>query len=343
MLSRKARRNWQELYSDVVRMASCLINNPARECAIYTHSAYWCAVAALAGLAFVALLGWRLIPDRSGAAGATESQLSPYVAELTVPEESELIGQRLGGLDPEAEKADVAILGLMRSGQRRYGRSAGAILQAGDTIVLEATPEALDEFRSTLKLDFSDAAREEKLKAAGDGLELIEVVVPEHSRIAGRSAQAVGLAWRQSAVLLGIARQGQRLKKHLRQTEVAPGDILLILCPRDRGTEVADWLGCLPLAARGLSVTANDKTWWAIGLFAAAVTAASFGLVYLPIALGLVAISYVLLKILPVAEIYDHVEWPVIVLLGSMIPLGQALEILVITVSIPAILLFWPL
>ncbi|MFY1709058.1 SLC13 family permease [Tritonibacter scottomollicae] len=282
--------------------------------------------AAAAGLAFVALVGWRLIPDRSGAAGATESQLSPYVAELTVPEESELIGQRLGGLDPEAEKADVAILGLMRSGQRRYGRSAGAILQAGDTIVLEATPEALDEFRSTLKLDFSDAAREEKLKAAGDGLELIEVVVPEHSRIAGRSAQAVGLAWRQSAVLLGIARQGQRLKKHLRQTEVAPGDILLILCPRDRGTEVADWLGCLPLAARGLSVTANDKTWWAIGLFAAAVTAASFGLVYLPIALGLVAISYVLLKILPVPEIYDHVEWPVIVLLGSMIPLGQALE-----------------
>ncbi len=282
--------------------------------------------AAAAGLAFVALVGWRLIPDRSGAAGATESQLAPYVAELTVPEESELFGQRLGSLDTEAEKADVAILGLIRSGQRRYGRASGALLQAGDTIVLEATPEALDEFRTTLKLDFSDAAREEKLKAAGDGLELIEVVVPEHSRIAGRSAQAVGLAWRQSAVLLGIARQGERLKKHLRQTEVAAGDILLILCPRDRGAEVADWLGCLPLAARGLSVTANDKTWWAIGLFAAAVLAASVGLVYLPIALGLVAIGYVLLKILPVAEIYDHVEWPVVVLLGSMIPLGQALE-----------------
>ena len=57
-----------------------------------------------------------------------------------------------------------------------------------------------------------------------------------------------------------------------------------------------------------------------------AVLAASLGVVYLPVALGLVAVAYVLLKILPVAEIYDHVEWPVVVLLGSMIPLGAALE-----------------
>ncbi len=283
-------------------------------------------VAAMAGLAFVALVGWRLIPDRSGAAGATDSQLAPYIAELTVPETSELIGKRLGTLDSEAEKADVVILGLIRNGDRRYGRASGFLLQAGDTLVIEASPEALDEFRSTLSLDFSDAAREEKLKAAGDGLELIEVVVTDNARIAGRSAQSVGLSWRQSAVLLGIARQGQRLKKHIRQTEVVPGDILLLLCPRDRGAEVAEWLGCLPLAARGLSVTANDKTWWAIGLFGAAVLTASLGFLYLPVALGLVVIAYVLLKILPIGELYDHVEWPVVVLLGSMIPLGQALE-----------------
>ncbi len=283
-------------------------------------------VAALAGLTFVALLGWRLIPDRSGAAGATDSQLAPYIAELTVPESSELIGKRLGTLDAEAEKADVVILGLIRNGQRRYGRASGVLLQGGDTLVLEAAPEALDEFRSTLALDFSDAAREEKLKAAGDGLELVEVVVTDNARIAGRSAQSIGLSWRQSAVLLGIARQGERLKHHIRQTEVVPGDILLLLCPRDRGAEIADWLGCLPLAARGLSVTANDKTWWAIGLFAAAVLTASLGFLYLPVALGLVVIAYVLLKILPIGELYDHVEWPVVVLLGSMIPLGQALE-----------------
>ncbi|MBY6135173.1 SLC13 family permease [Nocardioides marinus] len=284
------------------------------------------ATAAIAGLAFVALVGWRLIPERQNAAGATEAQLAPYIAELTVGAESELIGQRLGTLDEEAEKADVAILGLIRDGKRQYGRAAAATLRAGDALVIEAEPEALDEFRSALKLDFADAARQEKLTAAGEGLELVELVVPETARINGRSAQSIGLAWRQNAVLLGISRQGKRLTRHVRQSQIEAGDILLLLCPRGRSSDVTEWLGCLPLAERGLSVTANDKTWAAIGLFGAAVLAASIGLLYLPVALGLVAIGYVLLKILPVAEIYDHVEWPVVVLLGSMIPLGAALE-----------------
>ncbi|WP_264210263.1 SLC13 family permease [Leisingera thetidis] len=284
------------------------------------------ATAALAGLAFVALFGWRLIPERRNAAGASEAQLAPYIAELTVGEGSELIGKRLGELEEEAEKADVAILGLIRDGKRRYGRSVAAILRQGDALVLEAEPEALDEFRSALKLDFADAARQEKLTAAGEGLELVELVVPETARIRGRSAQAIGLSWRQSAVLLGVSRQGRRITRQIRQTDIEAGDILLLLCPRGRVADVAEWLGCLPLAERGLAVTDNDKTWAAIGLFAAAVLAASVGLLYLPVALGLVAIGYVLLKILPVAEIYDHVEWPVVVLLGSMIPLGAALD-----------------
>ncbi len=283
-------------------------------------------IAALAGLAFVALVGWRLIPQRDAGAGNSEAQLADYMAELTVPEGSELIGKRLGTLDKEAEQADVAIIGLIRDGKRRYGRATGSMLQAGDTLVIEATPEALDEFRTTLSLDFADAARQEKLKAAGDGLEVIEVVVPETARINGRSAQSLGLAWRQNTVLLGLSRQGRRLTSHIRQTEIEAGDILLLLCPRDRSADVTEWLGCLPLAERGLAVTANDKTWAAIGLFALAVLAASLGLVYLPVALGMVVVAYVLIKILPVAEIYDHVEWPVVVLLGSMIPLGSALD-----------------
>ena len=283
-------------------------------------------ITALAGLAFVALIGWRLIPQRDTETGNSEAQLADYIAELTVPEDSKLIGKRLGALDKEAEQADIAILGLIREGKRRYGRSAGAMLQAGDTLVIEATPEALDEFRTSLSLNFSDAARQEKLTAAGEGLEVIEVVVPETARINGRSAQSLGLAWRQSTVLLGLSRQGRRLTNHIRQTEIEAGDILLLLCPRDRGADVTDWLGCLPLAERGLAVTANDKTWAAIGLFALAVLAASLGLVYLPVAVGLVVVGYVLIKVLPVAEIYDHVEWPVVVLLGSMIPLGAALD-----------------
>ncbi|WP_299373145.1 SLC13 family permease [uncultured Tateyamaria sp.] len=282
-------------------------------------------IAAIAGLAFVALVGWRFIPDRD-TGSAPDEALSEYIAELTVPEGSKQIGTRVGEMEEDAEKADVAIIGLVRDGQRRYGRARNAQLRAGDVLVLEATPDALDEFRTATGLAVADAKREEKLKAAGDGVEIIEVVVTDQSRLIGRTAQSVGLSWRQSTVLMGISRGGTRVTKQIRKTEIRAGDILLLLVPRDTGTDVTQWLGALPLAERGLAVTADDKVWLAIGLFAAAVAAASVGLLYLPIALGLVVVAYVLSKIVPLSELYTHIEWPVVVLLGSMIPLGAALE-----------------
>lgn len=282
-------------------------------------------VAAIAGLIFVALIGWRLIPARDDAS-IGESDLAQYIAELTVPEGSKHIGKRLAELTEVAEKSDVAILGLIRDGKRRYGQARNVALKAGDALVLEAAPDALDEFRSTLDLALSDTDREDRLKAGGEGVEIIEVVVQENSRLNGRTAQAVGLAWRQRTILLGISRQGRKITSHLRGTQLRTGDILLLLVPRDTAAHVTDWLGVLPLADRGLAVTENSKVWLAIGLFAAAVAAASVGLIYLPIALGLVVVAYVLAKIVPLSELYTHIEWPVVVLLGSMIPLGAALE-----------------
>lgn len=282
-------------------------------------------IAAIAGLAFVALIGWRFIPSRD-TGKMSSADLSQYVAELTVPSGSKLIGKRLSELQTDAEKTDVALLGLIRDGKRRYGTARNSVLQEADTLVLEASPDALDEFRAALSLAFSDAKREEHLKADGDGLDIIEVVVTDDARIAGKTAQALGLAWRQRTVLMGISRQGTTLRDHVRRTIVKPGDILLLLVPKDRGPDVTDWLGCLPLAERGLAVTQDNKVWLAIALFAAAVAAASLGLVYLPIALGCVVVAYVLAKIVPLSELYTHIEWPVVVLLGSMIPLGAALQ-----------------
>jgi di/tricarboxylate transporter len=123
-------------------------------------------IAAIAGLLFVALIGWRLIPARDDAAMGADD-IAEYIAELVVPEGSKHVGKRLDELTEVADKSDVAILGLMRDGKRRYGQSRSETLRAGDALVLEATPDALDEFRSTLDLALADSTREEQLKAGG--------------------------------------------------------------------------------------------------------------------------------------------------------------------------------
>jgi len=283
-------------------------------------------VTALAGLLFVALIGWRLIPKDAANESDVIDDLAQYIAELTVPEGSKHIGKRVDELYEAAEKNDVAILGLVRDGKRRYGTQRNTKIAAGDALVLEAAPDALDEFRAALSLSVAEEAREERLRAEAEGTTIIEVVVPEGSRLVGRSTQSVGLSWRQRTVLMGISRQGTRITKQVRKTPIRTGDILLLLAPKEIENDVVEWLGCLPLADRGLAVTQDSKVWLAIGLFGAAVLAASVGLIYLPVALGLVVVSFVLTKVLPISEIYTHIEWPVVVLLGSMIPLGAALE-----------------
>ncbi|MGC1429062.1 MAG: SLC13 family permease [Albidovulum sp.] len=281
-------------------------------------------VVALVGLAFVALIGWRLIPDRG--ADKDTSDRAAFVAEFVIPAKSDLIGKTMGDIYVEGDRTDTAVMALIKDGKQRYGAARDTELGAGDIFMVEAEAEALDEFRASLKLDFADEKRKSYLSAEKAGLTLVEIVVPTTARIRGKTAESIGLIWRQRAVLMGISRRGKRVKGALRKAQIRAGDILLLLAPTDTADEVVDWLGCLPLAERGLAVTRQEHTGAAIGIFGLAVLAASFGWVDLPVALGAVVIGYVATKVLPLSEIYDHIEWPVIVLLGSMIPLGSALE-----------------
>ncbi|MEZ5731596.1 MAG: SLC13 family permease [Paracoccaceae bacterium] len=281
-------------------------------------------VVALAGLAFVALVGWRLIPALADDSGSAETVA--YVAELTVPESARLVGAPVSDVLDEADRTGVTLVALIRAGKRMNTPAPDLPLDASDTLVLEAEATHLDEFRSTLKLDFADPKRAEYLSAEKAGLVQIEAVVPDNARIAGKTAEAVGLVWRHRTVLMGISRQGRRITGKLHKTRIRRGDILLLLAPGGTAEDVVSWLGCLPLADRGLALTSHEHTGAAIGIFAAAVILASFGVIALPIALGLVVVGYVAARVLPLSDIYDNIEWPVIVLLGSMIPLGAALE-----------------
>ena len=280
---------------------------------------------ALVGIAFVAHIGWKFIPVRSKDTADAKPE-NQYIAELTIPKESKLIGERLSALNEVAESCDVALLGIIREGKRLYGSAQNRRLEAQDAIVLEALPNALDEFRTSLALDFSDEKREALLTAEGDGLSLSEAVVTENSRVNGKSVETVGLAWRKGAILMGVSRNGKRITERLRKLTLLPGDILLLLSQKDRAEDVLNWLKVLSLADTGTKLTANSKTTLAIILFAAAILSSAIGLIYLPIALGLLIVLYVLTGILDITTLYDHIEWPVIVLLGSMIPLGLALE-----------------
>lgn len=283
---------------------------------------------AIVGVAYVALIGWRLIPVARGQHNMAKElfELGDYVAEVKVPEESAATGQQVRDLDEITREHDVEIIGLVRRGKRLPGMARRVEIRKNDVLVLKAAPDGIEGFVGALGLKYARRNNTEGGVFTIDDASLLEVVVPEGARIENRSAHSLRLMYRQGVTLLGVSRQGKQFSQRVQELEIKAGDILLLLGSSEQLEDIANWLGCLPLAQRGLQVTQRKKAGLAVLIFGAAVLLASIGVLYLPIALGIAVVLMVLTGIIPVRHLYQSVEWSVIVLLGSMIPIGVALE-----------------
>jgi di/tricarboxylate transporter len=282
-------------------------------------------IVALVGIAFVALVGWRLIPQREGyAAPGVQGVSDLFVAEARVPEKSDAIGKTPREFDDLGEEHDVALLGLVRRGKRLPGFARSEAIRKGDFLVLEGAPTSVEAFAGAAKLDLS--GRDKKIGLTGKSMKLVEAIVPENARAAGRSAMGLRLLFAHGVTLIGVSRRGKRFRERVRQLTIRTGDVLLLLGPENRLARAAEWLGVLPLAEKQHAVIQRRKAALAIGIFVLGVGASVAGVIPLSIALAIVVIAYAMFNIVNPREVYESVEWPVIVLLGSLIPLGAAFE-----------------
>ncbi|MGE0502809.1 MAG: SLC13 family permease [Rhizobiaceae bacterium] len=281
-------------------------------------------VCALFGIAFVSLVGWRLIPQRGKAAAAALPGGDLFVAEAGVPEKSPAIGKTLSEFYPLGDEHDVTLLGLVRRGKRLEGFSAATEIRKGDFLVLEGSPKAIEAFIGAAKLSISKG--EEHGGLTGRGLSLVEAIVPDGSRMIGRTANDLRLRYRRGIELVGLARGSRRVRERVERWRVKSGDLLLFLGPADRVADAAEWLGVLPIAEKQHSVIQRRKAFLAIGIFVAAIAAASLGLIPLVVALAVVVGAYAIANIVTPGDVYGSIEWPVIVLLGALIPIGDAFE-----------------
>ncbi|GHA31653.1 SLC13 family permease [Devosia pacifica] len=278
---------------------------------------------AIAGLIFTALVGWRIIPVRASNAIAELAAIENYVSELVVKAKSQAIGQKVADLDKIAEENDTQILGLVRKARRLPGRARTETITEGDLLVVEGSPEALNSFSAALGLSFQGKSGEKADLGANQGF--IEAVVNRESRLVGRSANEVQMLRGYGVSLLGISRRGRTVRERVRRTPLQAGDVLLLLGARENMEDVLARLDCLPLAHTP-ALTRYDKAVLAIVLFASAIALSVFGLLPLTIGLSIVVIAFVLADIVPIRELYEAIEWPIIVLLGALIPIGEALE-----------------
>ena len=281
---------------------------------------------AIVGMIYIATIGWRLIPNRKSTNNTMEELLAieDYVAELIVDEKSSAIDKKVRDLDEIVDENDCAILGLIRRGERLPGRARRETVKKGDILIVQGTPDALGKLAGALKLKLQ--GKTGQVADLSSEMKLSEVVVTKDSPLIGRTANQVQMLRISGVSMIGLSRMGKIMRERVRRTPLKAGDILLLLGTEQDVNEMAARLEYLPLDARQTDITRHEKAWGAIAMFAGAIALAVMGVFPLPISLAMVAIGLVLFDILPLREIYKSVEWPVIVLLGSMIPLGAALE-----------------
>jgi len=281
---------------------------------------------ALAGVAFVALIGWRLVPQRGGARPKGELfDIEAYVTEARVPEGNPHIGKTLREIDELVKDIDVVIMDQIRD-ERAFPASTRKELRAGDILKIEAAPEEIDKFVSTLELEIGAEASGVGAREMSEDATLMEGVVAPGSRLDGRLVGSLHLFALRGITLLGVSRQGQHYHGRLRSFRIRPGDVLLLHGEKEQLADLVTPYGILPLAEREMHFGKRSKGPAVIAVFAAAILAASFGIVPIHIAFGIAIVLLVACDLMNVRELYDGIDWSVIVLLGSLIPVGGALQ-----------------
>ncbi len=212
-----------------------------------------------------------------------------------------------------------------RDASKEDGRqNAGGGKNEGDEARKNKDEDANDERDSEQKDadDDSDGAK----SSADAEIALLELVVRPEASLIGRSAMDLSLRTRYGLNLLAVSRNGQRSKSRLRKMKIQAGDLLLMQGPLEALAEFAADSGCVPLAERELRIPDRRKAWTAGAIMACAVGGAALGLLPAAISFALGVLASMAFRTIPLRSVYESIDWPVIVLLGALIPVAGAME-----------------
>lgn len=285
-------------------------------------------VVALTGILFVTLIGWRFLPkDRTAKeSGSSLFDIEGYTSEVKVPKGNKYIGIPMPKLDIKAREYGIQIAGIIRNKRRILALRPTHELKSQDILILETNPEDLDKFTHEMGFEPAGDLGKDIAMLSSEDVVLVEAVVSSDSRLIGRKVSSLRLKSRYHINLLGISRQGTTIIRRLSDVYLRTGDVALLQAEADIYKTTLSRLGLLPLAERGFSMGKRQQAWLAVLFLGGAVLLASLGVVDLTIALTAAALGMVITNIVPIQDIYESVDWPVIVLVGAMIPLGGALQ-----------------
>ena len=307
------------------------------------------AAVAVVGVMFVVFVGWRLVPARQSAAGES-FDTGAYFTELRVPRKSKAVGLTLRAFEREIEDSDAQIVGLVRNEVRITAPHGGRRIRADDILILEADVDTLAEALSVfgIELEEQKASSEDEDEAEettgpsergedrdegeddgparNDEIVLRELAILPGSTIVGRSANDMKLRTRYAINLLAVSRAGRAPRTRLRTLELKSGDLLLVQGASEAVSGFVNDTGCVPLGVRDLRIPDTRMAIIAGAIMLGAIGIVTLGLLPAAVAFALGVLASMVLRTVPLRQVYTAIDWPVIVLLAALIPVAGAMQ-----------------
>jgi di/tricarboxylate transporter len=281
------------------------------------------------GLTVVGLIflrfGYRLLPrDRRAVPTLGEAlDIQDYVTEALIPAGSPVVGETVGAF-LERHEDEITLSAILRSGVRS-APFPDTELREGDLLILTGAPDGLERVIATDALELEGQHRDRPVEG-GDDVGVIEAVIGTGSVLIGQTAARLGLHERFGVNLIAVSRRGERIARRLAEVQLRAGDVIVLQGPLELLFERLGELGCLPLAERTLRLGSARKGLIPLAALSVAMLATALGYVPVAVAFFAAAAFVIISGALPVREAYGHIEWPILVMLGALIPVSDSLR-----------------
>lgn len=285
------------------------------------------AIVAIVGLLFIVTIGFRLMPKNRKVPKNMSDMFSieDYIFEVTVTEKSKLVDKTYAEIS-EALNLDFVIIGVVRDKAKRWTIDKNTTFNAGDILIVETSTDNLQLFLQQTKTELTSSNPIAEKTLESNEVNLLEAVIPQGAQIEGKTLQSARLHARHHINVLAISREGQPLRKRLKDVALKAGDIVLLQGPTETMPEAVAKLGFLPLIEKDINIQTSAKAYLPLGIFLIAIILTTLQIMPVAVAFGGAILGMVLTKQIPVRSLYDSIDWPIIILLAAMIPLGTALQ-----------------
>jgi uncharacterized repeat protein (TIGR01451 family) len=280
------------------------------------------------GLLYMLLLGLRLLPRRGGADSLTEQyHIREYMSEVIVLPDSPLVGKTLAEANV-GDELDLTVVGIMRGKQGRIAPTSTEKIEAEDLLLVQGKIEDILRVKSETGIEIkADFKLSDKVLESGD-VELFEAMVLRGSDFIGRTLK--GLKFRQhfQLTVLAVNRHGVALLSKISTLPLRFGDVLLVQGKREQVERLALDGNLLLLEDVSERRGRASKRRWALLAFGVFLFFSIMHLpqVPLPVAVLIGVLILLVSRAIRTQEIYDLIEWRLIVLIAGMISFGTALE-----------------